>query len=55
MMMVEEYRSLTGAQKAAILMMALGEEPCARLFALMHEDEIKEIPVYALFSASFLD
>ena len=43
MVMVEEYRSLTGAQKAAILMMALGEEPCARLFALMHEDEIKEI------------
>ena len=34
---------LGGSQKAAILMMALGEEQCARLFGLMHEDEIKEI------------
>ncbi|GAN78087.1 flagellar motor switch protein FliG [Acidisphaera rubrifaciens] len=34
---------LAGPQKAAILMMALGEEQCARLFGLMHEDEIKEI------------
>ena len=37
------YRTLTGAQKAAILMLALGEEQCARLFTMMHEDEIKEI------------
>jgi len=43
MMAVEDYRTLNGAQKAAILMMTLGEEPCARLFAMMHEDEIKEI------------
>lgn len=43
MMVVEDYRTLNGAQKAAILMMTLGEEPCARLFAMMHEDEIKEI------------
>ena len=40
---VENYRSFTGAQKAAILMMALDDEHCAQLFALMHEDEIKEI------------
>ena len=40
---LEDYRTLTGAQKAAILLMALGDEPCARLFALMHEDEIKDI------------
>jgi flagellar motor switch protein FliG len=40
---IEDYRTLTGAQKAAILLMALGDEPCARLFALMHEDEIKDI------------
>jgi flagellar motor switch protein FliG len=33
----------TGAEKAAILMLALGEEQCARLFGMMHEDEIKEI------------
>ena len=34
---------LPGAQKAAILMLAMGEEHCARLFSMMHEDEIKEI------------
>jgi flagellar motor switch protein FliG len=39
----DDYRSLSGAQKAAILMLALGEEQCGRLFALMHEDEIKEV------------
>ena len=36
-------RELVGAQKAAVLMMALGSESCTRLFALMHEDEIREI------------
>ena len=39
----EDYRSLTGSQKAAVLMLALGEEQCATLFGMMHEDEIKEI------------
>jgi flagellar motor switch protein FliG len=39
----DDYRVLTGPQKAAILMLALGEEHCTRLFTLMHEDEIKEI------------
>ena len=39
----DEYRGVSGAQKAAILMLALGEEQCTRLFALMHEDEIKDI------------
>ncbi|MDE2198570.1 MAG: flagellar motor switch protein FliG [Rhodospirillales bacterium] len=34
---------LTGAQKAAALMLALGDENCAQLFSMMHEDEIKEI------------
>ena len=34
---------LTGAQKSAILMLALGEEQSSRLFGLLHEDEIKEI------------
>ncbi len=43
MLKLENYRGVTGAQKAAILMMTLGDEPCARLFTLMHEDEIKEI------------
>src|SRR5580698_7441271 len=39
----EDYRNLKGAQKAAIVMLALGEEQCGRLFAMMHEDEIRDI------------
>lgn len=39
----EDFRSLKGSQKAAILMLTLGEDHCTRLFALMHEDEIKDI------------
>ena len=35
--------SLSGAQKTAIIMLALGEERCARLFELMHEDEIRDV------------
>ena len=41
--MAADYKSLTGPQKASILLMALGEEICGRLFAMMHEDEIREI------------
>jgi flagellar motor switch protein FliG len=37
------YRGLSGPQKAAVLMMTLGEQQCAKLFAMMHEDEIREI------------
>lgn len=40
---VDDGRNLKGPQKAAILMLALGEDHCTRLFAMMHEDEIKEI------------
>ncbi len=36
-------RLLTGAQKSAVLMMALGEDQCGRLFAMMQEEEIREI------------
>ncbi len=43
MLKSEDYRSISGSQKAAILMMALGEDQCTRLFAMMHEDEIKDI------------
>jgi flagellar motor switch protein FliG len=43
MLTSENYRALTGSQRAAILMLTLGEELCSRLFAMMHEDEIKEI------------
>jgi flagellar motor switch protein FliG len=38
----EDYRAMAGPQKAAIFMLALGEEQCTRLFAMMHEDEIKD-------------
>jgi flagellar motor switch protein FliG len=39
----EDFRSLTGPEKASILMLALGEEHTARLFSLMDDEEIKEI------------
>ncbi len=39
----EDVRTLTGPEKAAILMLALGDEHTARLFALMDDDEIKDI------------
>jgi flagellar motor switch protein FliG len=39
----EDFRTLTGPEKAAILMLALGDEHTSRLFALMDDDEIKEI------------
>ena len=38
-----DYRGLTGPEKAAVLMLALGEEHASRLFSLMGEDEIKEL------------
>jgi len=34
---------LTGAQKAATLMLALGEEHAARIFSRLHEDEIRDV------------
>jgi flagellar motor switch protein FliG len=39
----EDYRSITGPQKAAILMLSLGEEQSSKLFGMMSDDEIKEI------------
>jgi flagellar motor switch protein FliG len=39
----DDYRSLTGSQKAALLLMSVGEESAMKIFALMHDDEIKEI------------
>jgi len=41
--MKEDYRSLTGPQKASILMLSLGEEQSSKLFAMMDDEEIKEI------------
>src|SRR5687768_12500365 len=37
----DDYRKLTGNQKAAILLMALGEETAVKLFSLMDDDEIR--------------
>lgn len=39
----EDYRGLSGPQKAAILMLSLGEEATIKLFNHMDEDEIKEV------------
>ncbi len=39
----DDLRQISGSQKAAMLMLALGDEASGRLFALMHEDEIKEV------------
>lgn len=39
----EDYRTLTGQEKAAILMLALGEDITAKLFREMDDEEILEI------------
>ncbi len=39
----EDVRSLSGPERAAIMMLALGEEHAAKLFALMDDEEIKEL------------
>lgn len=39
----EDYRSLTGPQKAGIMLLSLGEEQATKLFSMMQDDEIKEI------------
>jgi len=39
----EDYRSVTGPEKAAILLMSLGEEQADKLFGQMDDEEIKEI------------
>jgi flagellar motor switch protein FliG len=39
----DEYRTLTGQQKAAIFMLALGEEHASTLFEMMDDEEIREI------------
>lgn len=39
----DDYRSLSGIQKAAILMMSVGEEGARKLFGLMEDEEIREI------------
>ena len=39
----EDYRTLTGPEKAAIMMLALGEEHASKLFSHMDDEEIKEL------------
>ena len=39
----EDIRSLSGAERTAILMLSLGEENSAKLWQMLDEDEIKEI------------
>jgi flagellar motor switch protein FliG len=39
----EDFRALAGPEKAAMLMLSLGEEQAAKLFALMDDEEIKEL------------
>jgi flagellar motor switch protein FliG len=39
----EDIRSLTGAERAAIIMLALGEDHSQQIWQMMDEDEIKEV------------
>jgi flagellar motor switch protein FliG len=39
----EDVRSLSGPEKAAVLILSLGEEYAARVFTHMNDDEIKEL------------
>ncbi|MBY0356238.1 MAG: flagellar motor switch protein FliG [Rickettsiales bacterium] len=39
----EEYRKLSGTQKAAIFLMSVGEQNATRLLSMMEDEEIKEI------------
>ena len=38
-----EIDAYSGVERAAVLMLALGDERCARLLEMLHEDEIKQI------------
>ena len=39
----EDYRGITGPEKAGILLMSLGEEQAGKLFAMLDDEEIKEV------------
>ena len=39
----DDYRSLTGQEKAAIFMLSLGEEHSGKLFEMMDDEEIREM------------
>src|SRR5215469_7350020 len=39
----EDFRSLTGPERAAVLMLSLGEEHSTKLWSMLDEEEVKEI------------
>jgi flagellar motor switch protein FliG len=39
----EDVRQLSGAERSAVLLLALGEEHSARLWQMMDEEEVKEV------------
>src|ERR1700761_244180 len=39
----DDIRSLSGAERAAIIMLSLGEEHSSKIWSMMDEEEIKEI------------
>ncbi|HTC82738.1 MAG TPA: hypothetical protein VK683_00220, partial [Rhizomicrobium sp.] len=39
----EDIRTLTGAERAAIIMLSLGEDHSQKIWEMMDEDEIKEV------------
>src|SRR3954465_920005 len=39
----DDFRKLSGPQKAAMFMIAIGEENAIKLFAMMDDDEIREL------------
>ncbi len=41
--MAEQTRNLSGPEKAALLMLTIGEENAGKLFSMMHDDEIREL------------
>jgi flagellar motor switch protein FliG len=43
MLQKTDFRSISGTQKAAMLMLSLGEEHAMRIFQMLDEDEIKEL------------
>jgi flagellar motor switch protein FliG len=40
---IDDYRALTGSEKAAILLLAVGENSATKIFAMMDDEEIKEL------------
>jgi flagellar motor switch protein FliG len=40
---IEDYKKLTGSEKVAIFMVAIGEEHAGKLFTMMGDEEIREV------------